>query len=191
MPLMICKNLADDNSGPSNGKTLFIYYAFMWPSRGSCLIYYSCFTLFMIQQVLLGGFVERRKICTNNKIFHLSRRTFCGGRLSLQLKETRATFYLGRKFSTTLPNKNITHQGKESSSKKKRESKTLGWTTPTCCRGYSADNSSEVRVRFAPSPTGHMHLGGLRTALYNLLLARQSGGKFLVRQNIGHTSYIL
>lgn len=190
MPLMKCKNLADDNSGSSNGKTLFIYYAFMWPSRGSSLINYSRFTLFMIQQVLLRGFVERRKICTNNKIFHLSRRTFCSERQSLQLKETRATFYLGRRFSTTLPTINTTHRGKESSTNKKRESRTLGWTTPTCCRGYSTDNSSEVRVRFAPSPTGHMHLGGLRTALYNFLLARQSGGKFLVRKNKGPTSCV-
>ena len=49
-------------------------------------------------------------------------------------------------------------------------------------RGYKKDGSSkEVRVRFAPSPTGHMHLGGLRTALYNFLFARNKGGKFLVR----------
>lgn len=40
---------------------------------------------------------------------------------------------------------------------------------------------SEVRVRFAPSPTGYLHLGGLRTALYNYLFARHSGGKFLLR----------
>lgn len=38
-----------------------------------------------------------------------------------------------------------------------------------------------VRVRFAPSPTGHLHLGGLRTALYNYLLARKTGGSFLLR----------
>ncbi|MCA9792780.1 MAG: glutamate--tRNA ligase [Candidatus Eremiobacteraeota bacterium] len=38
-----------------------------------------------------------------------------------------------------------------------------------------------VRVRFAPSPTGYLHVGGLRTALYNFLLARQQGGKFLLR----------
>lgn len=36
-------------------------------------------------------------------------------------------------------------------------------------------------VRFAPSPTGALHLGGLRTALYNYLLARKNGGKFLLR----------
>ena len=34
-----------------------------------------------------------------------------------------------------------------------------------------------VRVRFAPSPTGYLHVGGLRTALYNWLYARQQGGK--------------
>ncbi len=38
-----------------------------------------------------------------------------------------------------------------------------------------------VRVRFAPSPTGALHIGGVRTALYNYLFARQHGGKFLVR----------
>lgn len=39
----------------------------------------------------------------------------------------------------------------------------------------------EVRVRFAPSPTGYVHIGGLRTALYNYLFARHQGGKFLLR----------
>lgn len=39
----------------------------------------------------------------------------------------------------------------------------------------------EVRVRFAPSPTGALHIGGVRTALYNYLFARQNGGKFLLR----------
>ena len=38
-----------------------------------------------------------------------------------------------------------------------------------------------ARVRFAPSPTGHLHLGGLRTALFNQLLARCTGGTFLLR----------
>ena len=39
----------------------------------------------------------------------------------------------------------------------------------------------EVRVRMAPSPTGYLHIGGLRTALYDFLLARQNNGKFIVR----------
>jgi glutamyl-tRNA synthetase len=38
-----------------------------------------------------------------------------------------------------------------------------------------------VRVRFAPSPTGHLHIGGARTALYNWLFARQQGGTFILR----------
>jgi glutamyl-tRNA synthetase len=38
-----------------------------------------------------------------------------------------------------------------------------------------------ARVRFAPSPTGHLHLGGGRTALYDYLLARQTGGQFILR----------
>ena len=39
----------------------------------------------------------------------------------------------------------------------------------------------EVRTRFAPSPTGYMHVGNLRTALYTWLIARHAGGKFLLR----------
>jgi glutamyl-tRNA synthetase len=38
-----------------------------------------------------------------------------------------------------------------------------------------------VRVRFAPSPTGYLHIGGARTALFNWLIARKSGGRFILR----------
>src|SRR5690242_16274887 len=38
-----------------------------------------------------------------------------------------------------------------------------------------------MRVRFAPSPTGHLHVGNVRTALFNWLLARGSGGTFILR----------
>src|SRR5207237_8958523 len=38
-----------------------------------------------------------------------------------------------------------------------------------------------ARVRFAPSPTGYLHVGGARTALFNWLFARREGGKFLLR----------
>jgi glutamyl-tRNA synthetase len=41
--------------------------------------------------------------------------------------------------------------------------------------------SSDVRVRFAPSPTGYLHIGGARTAIYNWLFARHTGGTFIVR----------
>ena len=41
--------------------------------------------------------------------------------------------------------------------------------------------SSKVRVRFAPSPTGPLHIGGVRTALYNYLFAKQNGGDFILR----------
>ncbi len=41
--------------------------------------------------------------------------------------------------------------------------------------------STPIRVRFAPSPTGFLHVGGLRTALYNFLFARRQGGKFILR----------
>lgn len=40
---------------------------------------------------------------------------------------------------------------------------------------------STVRTRFAPSPTGYMHIGNLRTALYTYLLAKKNGGKFILR----------
>lgn len=41
--------------------------------------------------------------------------------------------------------------------------------------------NSPARTRFAPSPTGYLHLGSLRTALFNYLLAKRTGGKFLLR----------
>jgi glutamyl-tRNA synthetase len=40
---------------------------------------------------------------------------------------------------------------------------------------------TEVRTRFAPSPTGYLHIGGVRTALYSWLFARRHGGKFVLR----------
>ena len=40
---------------------------------------------------------------------------------------------------------------------------------------------SNIKVRFAPSPTGHMHIGNTRTALFNWLLARKLGGRFMLR----------
>jgi glutamyl-tRNA synthetase len=45
--------------------------------------------------------------------------------------------------------------------------------------GHSPDR--HVRVRFAPSPTGHLHIGGLRTALFNWLFAKHNKGTFLLR----------
>lgn len=41
--------------------------------------------------------------------------------------------------------------------------------------------NNQVRVRFAPSPTGYLHVGGLRTALFNYLFARKQGGQFILR----------
>ena len=38
-----------------------------------------------------------------------------------------------------------------------------------------------IRTRFAPSPTGKLHIGGARTALFNYLFAKSNGGKFLLR----------
>ena len=39
----------------------------------------------------------------------------------------------------------------------------------------------QVRVRFAPSPTGNLHVGGARTALFNWLYAKNQGGKLILR----------
>jgi len=42
-------------------------------------------------------------------------------------------------------------------------------------------SNNNIRVRFAPSPTGPLHIGGVRTALYNYLFAKKNGGKFILR----------
>jgi len=44
-----------------------------------------------------------------------------------------------------------------------------------------SDSTEKIRVRFAPSPTGFIHVGNARTALFNWLLARQKGGVFVLR----------
>ena len=50
---------------------------------------------------------------------------------------------------------------------------------------------SQVRVRFAPSPTGYLHIGGLRTALYDYLYAQKTGGKFILRiEDTDQTRYV-
>src|SRR5258707_4657760 len=51
---------------------------------------------------------------------------------------------------------------------------------PLCLRSASAMTDSVV-TRFAPSPTGFLHIGGARTALFNWLYARKRGGKMLLR----------
>ena len=45
----------------------------------------------------------------------------------------------------------------------------------------AAGAGGEVRVRFAPSPTGNLHVGGARTALFNWLYAKHTGGKMILR----------
>src|SRR5579863_4221786 len=46
---------------------------------------------------------------------------------------------------------------------------------------YTSSSGSAVRVRFAPSPTGYLHVGGARTALFNWLFARRRGGVMILR----------
>jgi len=51
--------------------------------------------------------------------------------------------------------------------------------------------ATKVRVRFAPSPTGGLHLGGVRTVLFNYLFARQNGGDFVLRiEDTDQTRYV-
>ena len=48
-----------------------------------------------------------------------------------------------------------------------------------------------IRVRFAPSPTGALHIGGIRTALFNYLLAKKHGGTFILRiEDTDQTRYV-
>ena len=50
---------------------------------------------------------------------------------------------------------------------------------------------SNVRVRFAPSPTGPLHIGGVRTALFNYLFAKKHGGTFVLRiEDTDQTRYV-
>ena len=48
------------------------------------------------------------------------------------------------------------------------------------------DQSKPVRVRFAPSPTGELHIGGARTAIYNWAFARANDGRHLHSSHRGH-----
>lgn len=53
------------------------------------------------------------------------------------------------------------------------------------------EKKENVRVRFAPSPTGYLHVGGLRTALYNYLFAKKTGGKLILRiEDTDRTRYV-
>ncbi|GAA5991686.1 hypothetical protein JCM10908_001091 [Rhodotorula pacifica] len=59
------------------------------------------------------------------------------------------------------------------------------------CSTQASTASKPPKLRFAPSPTGYLHLGGLRTALYNHLLARKLGGKWVLRiEDTDQTRYV-
>ena len=151
-------------------------------------------------QVLLSGFVGRKMMrlkynlvrpsaffasCsgleklsspTNPRvIFHISNRR------EFTTSSAKGSLCCAEKSWTRCPNNGVSHERLSSFQFK-------GQTISSSSRGYAKDGSSltnnEVRVRFAPSPTGHMHLGGLRTALYNFLFARRNCGKFLVSQKV-------
>ncbi len=52
---------------------------------------------------------------------------------------------------------------------------------PLVCQAFDDQMPKTVRTRFAPSPTGYLHIGGVRTALFNWLFARKHGGQFILR----------
>ena len=61
------------------------------------------------------------------------------------------------------------------------QTRLLHHTYRVLVRGLCQNAADSVRVRFAPSPTGQLHLGGMRTALYNYLFARSNNGTFILR----------
>lgn len=64
---------------------------------------------------------------------------------------------------------------------RRRQSSRRSFAVVACSSSPPGSNGGSVRVRFAPSPTGNLHVGGARTALFNYLFARSKGGKFVVR----------
>ncbi len=62
-----------------------------------------------------------------------------------------------------------------------REGRIRGKVRLESCHRAEIDRMDKVRVRFAPSPTGYLHIGGARTALFNWLYARHTGGEFILR----------
>lgn len=58
-------------------------------------------------------------------------------------------------------------------------------------KGVQMSNPTQIVTRFAPSPTGTLHIGGLRTALYSYLMAKSTGGKFILRiEDTDRTRYV-
>ena len=65
--------------------------------------------------------------------------------------------------------------------KKKMSIHKLNDNMYAACSGRMRGIMSKVRTRFAPSPTGRMHVGNLRSALYEFLIAKHEGGDFMLR----------
>src|ERR1051326_6802987 len=85
----------------------------------------------------------------------------------------RAMFFrMGKvygKFATTLPDRN------------RRSIRQPNLQTIIQILSLPPMSEKKVRVRFAPSPTGPLHMGGVRTALYNYLFAKKNNGDFILR----------
>ena len=63
----------------------------------------------------------------------------------------------------------------------KKLSYTVSRLGPVAARPRARECTEMIRTRFAPSPTGYLHIGGVRTALFNWLFARGQGGRFILR----------
>src|SRR5947207_6327223 len=84
-------------------------------------------------------------------------------------------------FTLTSPLSPSQYAGGPRESQTRAKRVTCGVNALTCLRPSDYVPSMTVRIRFAPSPTGYLHIGGARTALFNHLFARRHGGRFILR----------
>lgn len=104
-------------------------------------------------------------------------------RLRLQ-SSSRRLFSAGARYSNVKSN---AHQKRNESNKSVSTLSEIFLRTPPKSKHQYLDKRKPIlpdgpaRTRFAPSPTGYLHIGGLRTALFSYLLAKRTGGQFLLR----------
>src|SRR5437762_14108265 len=84
-------------------------------------------------------------------------------------------------FNITSPLSPSQYAGVPRESQTRAKRITCGVNALTCLRPSDYVPSMTVRTRFAPSPSGYLHIGGARAALFNPLFARHHGGRFILR----------
>lgn len=102
----------------------------------------------------------KRSVCHFGAVYQSSQKFYS----KLSLKTKRSLYEATKKIAAEHGNGHNTHDGQLSTN-----------------NASSVQPKTPARTRFAPSPTGFIHLGSLRTALYNYLLAKSTGGSFLLR----------